>query len=516
MGVVSFDEAVRNGGEVLESGMEFYDDGVDPAGVTEDGRREFSASQMRSSRRETKEDRQRLVEKVFHRTAVDFLKDNLGLDVTDLKLSRDSVEDLAKGFVSGPFRLRVIPKVYDASSKSMVSASPIEFNSSLRVVFPFTLTEKRKDRVPQPVDAASLPVYTFPVQRQLDPAEEPEGNADGQVSEAKESAAVIRFSEDEFRVLQGLGVERETLFPVAGAGFVSREDRECMKNGEYFYVNGVVSTDFGKSRKVNVAGWARYVIDDGKVVTEFHGVPVPKKGEAQCPDFMTVRCRGNVEYELIGEDGTLTQAGANLYRYGRSLGPVRGVSRIQEWDKESKSFRTVCKEGRYLLSMVNGGICAERMEKELESNPDGTPRMVRSRDGKEFQSYYYKVSNTPEFTGSGIRQYYLDKDGKRRSREVKFASDEEVLSYLKGEGGVLKDALYWNSESRRLEKSDLVAIPDSIRSGFPFVFGVADSEAILAERAARKEEMKARGRSVENEPEGFTPPKRKRNYKLGF
>lgn len=515
MGVVSFDDAVMDTGVMLESGMEFYDDGIDQAGLNAEGRREVSSAQKRSSRRETKEDRERLLGKVFHPSAITFLKEKLGLDVFDLKISRDAVEDLSKGFVAGPFRLRVTPFVYDCVGKSMVSSEPLEFNASLRVAFPFSLTEKRKDRVPQPIDVNVLPVYTFPVQRGLDPGvEQEELSSDvAQKSENPEVSAGPRFSEEEFRILQGLGVERETLFPSAGVARVCLEDRESMKSGDYFYVNGVISTDFGKSHKLNVSGWARYSIENGEVRKEFRAVPLPKKGEDLCPDFMTVRCRGNVEYDLVDKDGTLTQAGANLYRYGRSLGPVKGVSRMQEWDKESKSFRVVNKEGRYLLSMVNGGLCAERLERVDELNADGSPRMIKGRDGKAFQGYHYRVANVPEFTGDGIRQYYIDKDGKRRSKEVKFASPEDAELYLRGEGGVLRDALYWNAESRRLEKADLLAVPDSLRSGFPMVFGVAESEAILSERR-ELEQRKKHVESVRNDD--FVPPRRKRNYSLGF
>ena len=409
---------------------------------------EASVPLVVSSGRTVKMDKDALLSR-FNPEVVQFLEDNLGLDLNEQDVS--VLHDLLSGKFTKPLSLTVSPIVYDKDGKTECVADPIVVKVSLRTIFHY-----EKGRMLGPgEDGKGVLISTVPCRPYVSagtalPAEE-------QKTEKK-----VVFTEKQKQALESVGIQRSRLYE--GFNALSASQRSAIVAGEEFFVEGAVRTSFGY---VNICGTA--YLKDGFPAIKFIPCdePHPQKGETI--DLWGAHIIGGLELDLFkrNDDGSLAldkkgrpvpnQAGENLLRFGMAMEPVKGVMHTRSYNHhkgKDVSAETVS-EDLYQVCALNGSLYACRMVE------DKVPYVRLDSEGRVFV------------------------DGKADG-PLEFVSDADREEYIKGRGGLVKGARYYDRNTRQTTLYDAFVVPDATRAGFAKQYTPKSTQAILDMRAGKK------------------------------
>lgn len=441
--------------------------------------------------------RERLITTKMHPTAVDFLKENFGIDVNNPRLPLSSLYDIVESRVTPPLAYTVTPLVYDRASKKVVEGQPLDCVGSLRFIFPYD-----KDYKPIAIDESHrVYVSSYPCHEYLqkadisEVAERSEPSPKGQEPDGE----LPRFNTAQVQALEGIGIKEDRLYSDGFNALPVSVKRDILA-GEVFDVNGTVRTSFGS---VNVTGRAKMVtLADGTVKTKFDPrYPVPVRQDSVL-DILNVRRIGSLELDFFERDARgkvkkdiydipiINKAGRDLVKYGVTMDPVYGYLHMKEFDKKENKFVDVPTKARYHAAVVNGGIYASRDRQVPDLNEDGTQRTVVIA-GKEQDKFHYEVSD--------VR---VNKDGTVRvgSDDLKFASAEDLKNYRAGIGGVVIGAKWHDFKDNTDVVYNAWAVPDITKNGFAKVFSPETSKTIKESHERKVVESK----------------KKKQNFSMGF
>lgn len=421
--------------------------------------------------------RAEIIQKGFHPTAVKFLKDELGIDLSSLPVS--TIYDIKAGRVTEPLAVKVTPLAYDRETKTVREMPPIQAVASMRFVFPY-------DDKFQPVAldknhrvfVASYPCHDF-VQK-ADPSMQQEMAPS--VKPAGETVELPKFTPAQVMALEGVGINENRLY---GNAFnaLDLDTKRSIQQGEAFDVDGYVKTSFGV---LNICGQAKLVQgQDGTVRAKFQSQEPVMQGKDSILDITSVRRIGSLELDIFQRDSSgrvktdvydlpiLNQAGKDLVTYGTAFEPVDGYLHRMEYDSQTRSFKDVVEKGKYQVSVVNGGLCATKMRKVADLDQDGKPLMT-TYNGKQVEKYHYEATD--------VR---INSDGTVRvgNQDLQFKSPQDLENFKRGKGGVVEGAT-WQSYGEKggkpkQVKYDAFVVPDNQRNGFAKAFSPSTSQKLI-------------------------------------
>lgn len=321
------------------------------------------------------------------------------------------------------------------------------------------------------VDKASLSGYTGKEMMELF---RKAGQAPGNVYFSEEWARSgylrpqVEFTEKEMQALEGVGIERDRLFP-GSFNALSYDERAALAAGGPVAVDGVLHTSFGQ---VNVIGMVSLDRDgeDG-VTASFESTVAQSDRESLVVDLNGASRQGRVEFEFFKEeDGkrVLTEAASNLLAYGNALMPVEGVRHDRKWDEESHRFKEEKTVSKYVLSVVNGNVLAS----PLNASQEVYGRMDRKDPDRVL----------------------IDGNGEGRSFE--FVSKADLDSYRKGFGGVVRGVVFHDQKHDRDITYDAFVVADPSRAGFARQFSPDTTRRILEARGRAAKNTKARKKAL--------------------
>ena len=393
--------------------------------------------------------------KGFHPSVIDWLKDNLNLDLKSKSISVSDIYKLSRREFAGPFDMVVTPKVYDASTKELVDGAPLQVYDSLRINVPF---EKGK---PVAVDDKhKVFVQTVACRPLVELAAPGEEIAPRSVVKGDEERQAT-FSEAQLQALEGVGIARDRLYN--GFNHLTREQKLEIADGEIFPVEGSVKTDFGL---VNVNGKARLLMDGEKASVVFEPTYLEKRTKDLMVDLDGARIIGMMEVDIyertpdgkrkkdVNGDYILNRAGENLRDFGSSLEPMNARLHKRERGKDGK-WNDVYDTVKVCVKVVNNSFYAiplkENESKELEL-PD--VRFAKDRDGNETDKIYVL--------------------GQKEALQVN--SPEDAENIRKGFGGLVRDVVYKDKDGKEVKYDAFVQIGES---GYAEKFSPASTEEIL-------------------------------------
>lgn len=461
-----------------------------------------SAKAERTDRRQVQSNdeqkRDELISTGFHPTAVKFLKDELGIDLSTLPLS--TVYDIKAGRVTEPLAVKVTPLVYDRENKEVRQMSPIQSVSSMRFVFPYDNHFKPvaldKDHR---VFVASYPCHDF-VQK-ADPSMEQTPSA-APVTEAASQQELPKFTQAQVMALEGIGINENRLYANA-FNALDMDTKRSIQQGEPFEVNGYVKTSFGV---LNVSGQGKLVEGkDGSVMAKFQPQEPVAQGKNNILDIASVRRIGSLELDFFERDSNgkvktdvydlpiLNKAGKDVVTYGVAFEPVDGYLHKMEYDAKEKRFKDVIQKDKYQVSVINGGICATKMRKVNDLDQDGNP-VKTTFNGKEVDKYHYEATD--------VR---INADGtvKVGNQDLKFKTPQDLENYKRGKGGVVEGANWQQHGEKgktRNVKYDAFIVPDNQKNGFAKAFSPSTSQKLIQR----------------NQEQVKQAPKKKQNFSMGF
>lgn len=438
--------------------------------------------------------RDELIAKGFHPSAVKFLKDELGIDLSSLPLN--TVHDIKAGRVTEPLNVRVTPLVYDKQAKEVRQMPPIQAVASMRFVFPYD-----NDYKPVALDkehkvfVASYPCHEY--LQKADPSVTEAAVAAEAVSE--EQKELPRFTAAQVMALEGVGINENRLY-ANSFNAIDVDTKRDILAGEVFDVNGYVRTSFGV---LNVTGQAKLVESkNGEVKAKFQSLEPSVPGKNGILDIASVRRMGNLELDFFERDQNgkvktdvydlpiLNQAGKDLVTYGVSFEPVEGYLHKMEYDSKDNRFKDVITRDKYQVSVVNGGLCATKMRKVNDLDQDGN-QIKTKFNGKEVDKYHYEATD--------IR---VNADGtvKVNGQDLKFKSPEDLDNYRRGKGGVVEGAK-WLSYPEKGGKPkeityDAFIVPDNQKNGFAKAFSPSTSQKLIERKAPKKTARKKQNFSM--------------------
>lgn len=392
--------------------------------------------------------------KGFHPSVIDWLKDNLDLDLRSKSVSVSDIYKLSRREFAGPFKMVVTPKVYDASAKEIVDGSPLQVYDSLRINVPF---EKGK---PVAVDDEhKVYVQTVACRPLVEMAAPGEEIAPPAVKFDEERQ--VTFSEAQLQALEGVGIARDRLFN--GFNHLTREQKLEIADGEIFPVEGSVKTDFGL---VNVNGQARLLGDGEKASVVFEPTYLEKRTKDLIVDLDGARIIGMLEVDIyertpdgkrkrdVNGDYILNRAGENLRDFGSSLEPMNARLHKRERGKDGK-WKDVYDTVKVCVKVVNNSFYAiplkENASKELEL-PD--VRFAKDRNGNDTDKIFVLGQKEP----------------------LQVNSPEDVENIRKGFGGLVRDVVYKDKDDREVKYDAFVQIGES---GYAEKFSPASTKEIL-------------------------------------
>lgn len=398
----------------------------------------------------------------FHPENIKYLRDKLGLDVTDAeKCNNAFLDDLLYGRVTKPVEMTVTPLAYDYGTKSRSLEMPqITILSSVRMIFPHD--NKFNQIAIDPTERDSrLYVATYPHYLKCEKAQE-EDVLEQPVAGVSEKSAVkekVEFTDAEKQALEGIGISSQRLY---GGRFnsIDQETKQMMKDGEDFVFTGTVNTEVGA---LNVSGIGRLSTEEGKVSASFETLD-QQEGKDLMLDIMSVRKVGNLELDFFERDSQgkilrdeegqprINRAGWNLIEFGQAMEPVAGYVHSVEWSNENHRYEDKVNKGTYQVSVVNGGLVATSMKQGEDKRYEVATRM---KDGKVFVGGQY----------------------------LEFASEKDRDMYIHGFGGVVKGATWKDYSAKKDVKYDAFIVADNKKGGYGVAYSPSVSEKLIARRA---------------------------------
>lgn len=440
------------------------------------------------------EKKEELISKGFHPTAVKFLKDELGIDLASLPLS--TVYDIKAGRVTEPLDVKVTPLVYDREKKELSSMPPILCTASLRFIFPYD-----KNFEPVALDknhkvfVASYPCYEYA--QKADPSELSSGPA--VIDNTEKQKELPQFSAGQVMALEGIGINENRLYS-SSFNSIDVETKRSILDGDVFDVCGYVKTSFGV---LNVCGQGKLVQGaNGTCRAQFKSNEPSVQGKNSILDIMAVRRIGNLEFDFFERDRNgkvrtdvydfpiLNQAGKDLVNYGVSFEPVDGYLHKNVFDRSQNRYVDEVEKERYQVSVVNGGLCATKMQKVYDLDKEGN-RIKTTYNGKEVDKYHYEVADAR-----------INSDGTVRvgQENLKFKSEQDMLNYRKGLGGTVEDAKWLEYSAKggkpKEIRFDAFIVPDNQKNGFAKVFSPATSKKLQERNAPKQKTGKKQNFSV--------------------
>ena len=440
-----------------------------------------------------------VISRDFDPSYITYLKDNFGIELETLDVS--TVFDIRDGRVTRPLPITVTPLVYDSVKRETLECRPLSAYCSLKFRWPYNASTGKK----LPIDEQHRVYFsTYPCRPMMEegPDEqmvETDAPMVKEQSDAEKKVERVEFTPQQRFALAAVGVTPDRLFPGKFNSF-SEEEKQEIAQGHPFLFDGVVETPAGY---VNICGNARL---SGNVAVFESARPVFKK-EGLIPDLVGASRLGRLELNLFEVDSAgkkvldeagmpvLNQAGKDLIRYGYSTVPVDGYSHTETYNRETGKFDKNITHWKYTVSMVNGGLCATKMAKVMDKDKDGKPVLI-TRNGEKVEKYHWEVGDI-RMTENGVH-VGMGKNG----YDVEFATKTDAENYRCGKGGVVKDAVWTDQQTKEKIKYDAFAVPDNQRGGFAKLFGPKTSEMIIESR--------------KNENKMKTFKTRKRNYSLGM
>ena len=440
-----------------------------------------------------------VIAKDFDPSYLDFLKDNFGIDLESLDVS--TVFDIRDGRVTRPLPITVTPRVYDSVKRETLDCRPVSAYCSLKFRWPYNASNGKK----LPIDEQHRVFFsTYPCRPMMEAIQDEQevvAEAPMVKEEDKTEGKVerVEFTPQQRFALAAVGVTPDRLFPGKFNSF-SEEEKKEIAEGRPFLFDGVVETAAGF---VNICGNARLT---GNVAVFESARPIFKK-DGLIPDLIGASRLGRLEINLFETDANgkkvldesgmpvLNQAGKDLIRFGYSTVPVDGYSHTETYNKETGKFDKKVTHWKYTVSMVNGGLCATKMAKVLDKDKDGNPVLV-TRNGEKVEKYHWEVGDI-RMNENGVH-VGIGKNG----YDVEFATKADAENYRCGKGGVVKDAIWTDQQTKEKIKYDAFAVPDNQRGGFAKLFGPKISEMIIESR--------------KNENRMKTFKVRKQNFSLGM
>ena len=408
--------------------------------------------------------------KGFHPTVVDWLKDNLRLDLRSNSVPVADIYKLSRGEFAGPFSMVVTPKVYDASKKEAVDGTPLQVYDSLRVAVPMSYGK------PVAVDDDhKVYVQTVPC-RPLVELAAPGEDLGGEVSPIKDERET-KFSESQLMALEGIGIGRDRLY--GGFNHLSRQEKLDILDGEIFPVSGVVKTDFGI---VNVNGQGRLITDGDTARAVFEPTYLEKRTKDLVVDLESARIVGTMEVDIyertpdgrrkkdVNGDFILNRAGENIRDFGASLEPVDVRLHKRVYDSKEKVWKDSHETNKAYVKVVNNSFyimpLRENEAKELELP---VVRFMRDKEGELTDKLLVLGQKKP----------------------LKVASKEDMENIRKGYGGVVCDVEYKGKDGKMVKYDAFVHIGES---GYGEKFSPASTEAILRRKEKSQERKVAPAR----------------------
>lgn len=430
--------------------------------------------------------------------SLDFLRDNLGLDLRSPEMSLDVLAAVRQGRVTPPVDVTLHTLVYDAEKKETVAGPDLKVNTALRVFMP-----GKKDADVSQDKTCGVHVSTIPCRPLVDKdvllngcrgEEEPLGKGER-----------IIFDEKVKRALEGVGIPRERYF--AGPDSMDGALQKLIADGEKFPVDGAVRTVFGM---MDICGEARVKVDaKGRMRVTFKSSVAEARAEGRVPDLdarvpysrpMMVFVRRDKDGALqicaaddkgarkvmsnpslkldlfeLDEKGAYvldrkknrkpTRAGEDLLFFGVSMDPVPGTIRHRIWDADKKKFVHLSEKAFFQVSVSNGSLCAERMESRQVLQEDGTKKEVpqvsaRLEDGDKV---------------------WVESEG----RPLAFVSDRDRADFLAGRGGLVSGASYHDFKTSKDETYKAWVVYDNL-SGMARKFTPITSRKLEGRREGKK------------------------------
>lgn len=450
------------------------------------------------------ETREQILQTRFHPDAINFLKENFGIDLASNKIDIAVLYDIADGRVtSQPIEAVVRPVAYDRQQKKNVDLSPVKTVSSFRFVFPYERTAGGK--TPLPIDdehkvfVAAYPCYDYVMK--ADPSEMDIAPA----AERKEKGEVIKFSPAQVVALEGLGIREERLYSNA-FNAIPEDIKSAMIEGRPFPMTGTVRVmdNASDSRmSINVNGTAQMVTrKDGTVLTKFEPQYPVERSSKHVVDLLAVRQIGDLELDFFERDlkgnqktdvygnPIINQAGKDLIKYGAAFTPVTGFVHKRVFDDKMHEFRDSISSDKYQVTLVNGGLCVTPMKKVMEKDQKGNQVMTVSRTGEDVPKYHYEC-----------RDAHVSSEGKVRvgTQDLEPVSAQDLENYKRGRGGAFKGYEYTDYKTHKKVVYDVFAYPDNQRNGFAKGFSPSVSEELIKRQQDAKKTVS-----------------KKQNFSMGF
>ena len=442
--------------------------------------------------------KEEVIAKGFHPTAVTFLQNELGINLNDLSLN--TIYDIKAGRVTEPLAVKVTPLVYDRVKKEVREMPPIQAIASMRFVFPYdnhfkpvALDKEHK------VFVASYPCHDYILK--VDPFMEQQ-----QIEESmtvQHSIELPKFSTEQIMALESIGINENRLY---GNTFnaVDMDTKLSIHQGEAFEVDGYVRTSFGV---LNISGQAKLVeCPDGSFKAKFQPQEPVSQTKDSILDIISVRRLGNLELDFFERDSSgrvktdvydlpiLNKAGEDIVTYGVAFEAVDGYLHKMEYDAKEKKFKDVIQKEKYQVSVINGGLCATKMRKVNDLDQNGKP-VKTTFNGKEVDKYHYEATD--------VR---INSDGTVRvgTEDLKFRTAQDLENYKRGKGGVVEGAT-WQSYNEKGGKSkqikyDAYIIPDNQKNGFAKIFSPSTSQKLIERNKTQLKQV----------------PKKKQNFSVKF
>lgn len=452
-----------------------------------------AAAKAAAAKMTADEKREAVLKERFCPEGIKYLKDVLGIDLTDRSVPVEDLYNIAEGRVTSPLEAVVKPLVYDAVARKTVEREPIKVVASFRIVMPYD----RKTFKPVAPDAENRPfVASYPCYEYLQKAEPSQRVAPSR-EEPDAAGELPRFSEAQMQALEGVGISRDRLYYNQFNGLSVAEKRDILA-GRVFDATGIVriADGTGDSRlSINVNGKARMdTRRDGEVVMKYETqYPVEMKA-GELVDIMRVRCIGNLELDFFERDArghikrdvydnpVVNRAAKDLMRYGYCFGGVDGYIHEKAYNKQSGQWEESRRKEKYQVSLVNGGLCVTRMNRVMDLDVDGN-QMKTVIGGVEVDKFHYEV-----------RDARVSADGTVRvgTQSLAPATPKDLDDYRRGLGGCFRDFEYVDRTVNPPKTTvyDAFVVPDNRRGGFAKAFSQKVSKELIERRepkAARRQ-----------------------------
>ena len=404
----------------------------------------------------------------FHPSVKDWFKEKLGIDLKSMDTA--FLFDLRQGKVTKPVEIVVEPLAYDRESKANVVMPKIKTYSSICVNLPI----RNGKSVAPDGDKNRIFFRNVPCRPMLEKDFTPVGGAVR--SDAGQERELPSFTDDQLLALEGIGIDRSRMF--GGFNHLSREQKFDIVDGNVFFVDGNVKTDFGV---VNVIGQGQLGKDhDGKAVAQFETTYPEERSADKVIDIIEGRRIGVLELDFFrrNNDGRiitnvngapiLNDAGYNLVNFGNAMEPVRGYKHSRQF-KDGK-FSDQIEAHWYQVSVVNGNLYATQM----------TEQKVKGLDGKE--------TIEPQVPNVRMKDGQVFVNGSNKPME--FATEADMKNYMSGRLAVVKNATFvdYSGEKKKSITYDAVVYADNSKANFGKQRSPQTTKKILdlMERRSRK------------------------------